>query len=162
MEYLDLMELDRELDDLKARRGMCAHCGEPVVRVHTDPSGVDPNEGWDDVVHEDGMRDLCDPEDPYAKAEEDLYYNDEEDRFIALSDLDDELNTLWSVARDNSSAIPECEWVEYAEQLADDLGMVDSDSSLRFYIDWEKWAEDLKMDYSSFDFEGTTYYVRSY
>jgi antirestriction protein len=51
---------------------------------------------------------------------------------------------------------------EYARQLADDIGAVDSDAGWpTSYIDWTAAAEALKMDYSSVEFDGETYWVRS-
>lgn len=48
--------------------------------------------------------------------------------------------------------------IEFAEQLADDIGLLDGmDESLRCYFDWESWARDLMFDY----FESNGYYFRN-
>lgn len=50
---------------------------------------------------------------------------------------------------------------EYAQQLAEDIGAIDSNASWpNNYIDWERAARELRMDYSAISFNGVTYYVR--
>ena len=49
----------------------------------------------------------------------------------------------------------------YAEELAEDCGMVSKDAKWpNDCIDWAKAAYHLKMDYSSVEFDGVTYWVR--
>lgn len=50
---------------------------------------------------------------------------------------------------------------EYAQQLAEDCGMVPHDLKwpLRC-IDWDAAARELKMDYTCVDFDGVTYWIR--
>lgn len=55
----------------------------------------------------------------------------------------------------------EDEFTEYARQIAEETGMVDLNSNMSNYIDWAAFANDLKMDYSEFTFEGYTYLTRS-
>jgi len=51
---------------------------------------------------------------------------------------------------------------EYAKQLAEDCGMVDANASWpNTCIDWERAARELQYDYTSVDFDGVTYWVRS-
>lgn len=53
-------------------------------------------------------------------------------------------------------------WVEYAQQLADDCGMVPSGLGWPVrHIDWEAAAEELRIDYSEVDYDGVPYYIRS-
>ena len=50
---------------------------------------------------------------------------------------------------------------DYARQLADDIGAVDSDLAWPYtHIDWEAAAASLQMDYTSVDFDGITYWIR--
>ena len=50
----------------------------------------------------------------------------------------------------------------YAQQLAEDIGAIPADLKWPFtHIDWESAAEELKQDYSTINFDGTDYYVRS-
>jgi antirestriction protein len=50
----------------------------------------------------------------------------------------------------------------YAQELADDLGAIPRDASWPCTcIDWEKAADELKMDYSSVEWNGETYLYRA-
>lgn len=52
-------------------------------------------------------------------------------------------------------------FTEYAEQLADDIGAIDSNAEWPLnYINWELAAESLKQDYTAVEFEGVTYWLR--
>lgn len=94
--------------------------------------------------------------------EDDELNEDELERLAALRELDNDLQDLASWAYNEPNAIAEPEFEEYAEELAYDIGMVERDSQIANYIDWEKWARDVKYDYTSFEFEGRTYLVRSF
>lgn len=67
-----------------------------------------------------------------------------------------------------ATLIRESYFVEYAKQLADDIGLMgpdywalDGTPQWPFtHIDWEAAAEDLKTDYSEYTFDGVTYYAR--
>lgn len=85
---------------------------------------------------------------------------DEEMRLFDLNEVIDELDLDGSAYNSMETAIPDADFEEYAEQLADDCGLVDRDSSMRFYIDWASFANDLKMDYTPFTFDGVDYWVR--
>lgn len=50
---------------------------------------------------------------------------------------------------------------EYAQELADDIGAINSEATWpNDCIDWERAARELQMDYTSVDFDGVTYWVR--
>lgn len=49
----------------------------------------------------------------------------------------------------------------YAEELAEDCGMINSDATWpNNCIDWERAARELRQDYSSVEFDGVTYWYR--
>jgi len=51
---------------------------------------------------------------------------------------------------------------EYAQELAEDTGMVKGDEGWPLnHIDWEAAADELKNDYFSVDFDGVEYWIRS-
>lgn len=51
---------------------------------------------------------------------------------------------------------------DYAEQLADDIGAIDSSASWPLNcIDWKRAAEELKVDYFSVDYDGVEYWIRA-
>ena len=50
---------------------------------------------------------------------------------------------------------------DYAEELADDIGAIPKDAQWPTNcIDWERAARELRMDYSSVDIDGVTYWTR--
>ncbi len=50
---------------------------------------------------------------------------------------------------------------EYAEQMAEDIGAVNSDGGWPAdCIDWERAARELQIDYTSVEFDGVTYWTR--
>lgn len=57
--------------------------------------------------------------------------------------------------------IPEHDFEEYAQSMAQDCGYVDADDPMAHYIDWAKWARDVQMDYSSIELDGFTFLYRA-
>lgn len=52
-------------------------------------------------------------------------------------------------------------FTEYAQELAEDCGMVDRNAKWPANcIDWEQAARELQYDYTSTDIDGVTYYFR--
>ena len=49
---------------------------------------------------------------------------------------------------------------EYAEELVKDCGYISGDVPSWIVIDWEETADNVKQDYTSIDFNGSTYYIR--
>lgn len=50
---------------------------------------------------------------------------------------------------------------DYAQELAEDCGDIPKESRWPLYcIDWEQAARALQMDYTSVDFDGSTYWIR--
>lgn len=50
---------------------------------------------------------------------------------------------------------------EYAQDLAEDCGMIPANLSWpASCIDWDQAARELQMDYTSVDFDGVTYWIR--
>ena len=91
---------------------------------------------------------------------------DEQERLKAIEGIAGDLgcDDLADYAENEPTAIPDHEFEAYAEELADDLGATDSRKTLGWplnHIDWKAAAEELQQDYSSFDFEGVTYWIRS-
>jgi len=88
-------------------------------------------------------------------------------------DLTDELSKLEAFVEDirnNSGDSPEDGatliadhyFERYAEELADDIGAIDRNASWPVNcIDWTKAASELQMDYSTVEYDGVTFWVRS-
>lgn len=52
-------------------------------------------------------------------------------------------------------------FTDYAKELAEEIGAVDSNASWpNNCIDWDFAARELQQDYSSFEFDGVTYWYR--
>lgn len=83
---------------------------------------------------------------------------DDEDRLKALSKLEDELGDLHVASRYKSPMCSDSDWREYCEEMADDCGMCERNSTLANYVDWDRWADDCQSDYSSVEFDGETYW----
>jgi len=58
------------------------------------------------------------------------------------------------------SFVSDYHFKDYAREIAEDCGMIDRESSMANYIDWDAWARDVRMDYSSVEVNGTTYWAR--
>jgi len=86
-------------------------------------------------------------------------------------DYGEELKALKSIADEcegygdwscGEILINEEHFEDYARELAEDIGAIPKDSKWPCTcIDWEQAAEELKADYTSVDFNGTTYYMRT-
>ncbi len=99
-------------------------------------------------------------------------------RIEELDDQDDideeeteELKTLKALQEEGQSYSPDWPcgsilinddyFTEYAQQLAEDIGAIDSKADWPLgFIDWETAADALKQDYGCIDFDGTDYWIR--
>ncbi len=88
-------------------------------------------------------------------------YNDEATEFTVLSALAEEASGYAEDWRHGATLVRDSYFEDYARQTAEDIGAIDPKAGwpLRC-IDWEWAARELLMDYTSVDFDGTTYYVR--
>ena len=79
----------------------------------------------------------------------------------SIADLEEEINS--SEWRHGLQLIADSYFTQYAEELAEDLGITSSKFQDWPYncIDWEKAASELQYDYSCVDFDGETYWYRS-
>ena len=82
-----------------------------------------------------------------------------------------ELATLQALADKASGYAPDWEYgealirdtyfQEYAEQLAEDIGAINSDATWpNNFIDWEAATEALQQDYTQVEFDGVDYWIR--
>lgn len=104
-----------------------------------------------------------------------LAYEDLEEAQHALKDEDpddvEELKVLLSLQEQaegycdwhyGETLIREGHFETYAESIAEDLGYTDRDVHWPHdCIDWEKAARELRVDYTSVDFDGETFLVRT-
>jgi antirestriction protein len=137
-DYIDSRDLLNELRDL---------LGDPYYEeCGNDPADAHREEGYEDLAEAWAALD-----------------DDDKARVQAIRTVLEELPET-TVDLGNSwgcTMIPESEFTAYAEELAEDLGvMPDPDHWPTMYIDWEAAAEALKADYTSIEFDGITYLCR--
>lgn len=87
-------------------------------------------------------------------------------------DEQDELDALYALQDEAEGYIPDWQYggtfytrealVEYTEELATETGYLapETPSWITRHIDWEAVAEEIMVDYTEFEFRGTTYYAR--
>src|SRR5208283_4356595 len=95
-----------------------------------------------------------------AKGElEDWDASEDSTELATLQTLADEGISEWE---DGATLIRDSYFEQYAEELADDIGAIDKNAGWPLTcIDWTKAAEQLQQDYSSVDYDGVDYWVRS-
>jgi hypothetical protein len=149
-DYLDLDALSAEFDALNELAITCDECeGDGANNADCQTC-----EGTG-VIDDAEVRMEC--EDCNDKSE---LSDEDEQRWSELSDLDYEIGLATCEDR---QAIPDCRFEEYAQQLAEDIGAISSDAQWPLNrIDWEAAADDLKMDYTQFSWDGSDYWVRTY
>jgi hypothetical protein len=88
------------------------------------------------------------------------YLDDEDGRELAsLRTLLHEVEQLTD--EDDETLISDAYFEDYARQLAEDVCEMPRDMGWPYrHIDWESAANALKIDYSSLEFEGVTYWLR--
>ena len=83
---------------------------------------------------------------------------DERDEMESLLSLKNEISEWF----DGATLVPEDEFEDYAREMAEDIGAINSSAGWPLHcIDWEWAARELAMDYSSVEYDGITYLVRS-
>ena len=86
---------------------------------------------------------------------------DEREELKALETLAEEASGYAADWRYGESLIRDSYFVEYAEQLASDIGAVDRNAGWpACHIDWDAAAESLKQDYTCVEFDGVDYWIR--
>jgi len=114
----------------------------------------------------DNSADVIDSRDIIARIEdlesdEESLDEDDKQELKNLKALADEASTSpdWKYGE---TLIRDSYFVEYAQELAGDIGAIDKNNSWPSRcIDWEQAAEELKVDYFSVDFDGVDYWIRA-
>jgi hypothetical protein len=78
----------------------------------------------------------------------------------ALESLAEEAEGYADDWKYGAALIRESYWVEYVQELLEDIGDLPKDLPHYIEIDWEKTARNIQVDYTSVDFDGVTYWVR--
>ena len=86
---------------------------------------------------------------------------DETEELDTLRDINRQGEDYASDWQYGATMIPRRDWVEYAQELAEEIGAISPDAQWPLsYIDWEEAANALEMDYSSIEVDGVEYLVR--
>lgn len=104
-----------------------------------------------------------------AKAQEahdlaaDAFSDVEAEELEKLESLRDEIGNKGDLIDDsNGPFVMDADFADYARELAEDIGAIDRNAGWPLgCIDWDRAADALKMDYSTVDWEGDTYWYRS-
>lgn len=83
------------------------------------------------------------------------------EELTALKNLADEGANESSDWAYGETLIHENYFTEYAQQLVEDIGDLPRGFPHYIVLDWEQTAENIKVDYSTVDFDGETYYIRN-
>nr|WP_317632307.1 hypothetical protein [uncultured Flavobacterium sp.] len=81
-------------------------------------------------------------------------WKDEREEIEAINSLENEVGSEFEYG---VILIPEDDFEEYCEELLKDCGDLPQNIPSYIEIDWSKTADNLKVDYSEVDFQGTTY-----
>ena len=142
MNILDTRDLDKRLNELEDERD---DLEDSLTEARIEAKDCDPEE---EEEYDDNVIDAIE-----ALKEWDEEYKEELDELYAMRDEISE----W---RHGEALIAEEDFAEYAEQLADDLYGVEQHWPFN-HVDWDAAADELKSDYSSIDYQGSTYLYRS-
>lgn len=83
----------------------------------------------------------------------------DQDRIDILTDL---LDAIGDEAQYGVALIPEDDFEEYAQQLAEDVGAINEDASWPArHINWKAAAQELRQDYQIVTFDGDDYLYRA-
>lgn len=114
----------------------------------------------DDYVPDDADDNmLADPVD-FSRQEWAIANPDDASELATLIALADEASG-YSDWTHGATLIRDSYFVTYAQQFAEDIGAIQDESSWPCTcIDWEEAARQLQQDYTSVEFDGTTYWIR--
>jgi hypothetical protein len=141
-DVIDSRDIIARIEELEGMTDTCPTCeGRGTLVAESD--------------NEDACK-TCNGEGTVAALDE-----DEEHELKALKQLADEASDYAADWTHGETLIRDSYFQRYAEELADDIGAIDSDAKWPLScIDWEQAARELQMDYTSVDFDGVTYWIR--
>jgi len=86
---------------------------------------------------------------------------EERDELAALKDLAEEAEGYAADWIHGEALIRRSYFETYAQELAEDCGMIDPSASWPMrHLDWEAAARELEQDYTTVDFDGEEYLIR--
>jgi len=86
---------------------------------------------------------------------------DNADELTALVELDKEGSDVAGDWTHGETLVRYSYWVDYCQELCEDVGDLPKNIPSYIEIDWEATAKNLAQDYSTIEWDGVEYYVRS-
>ena len=87
----------------------------------------------------------------------DVLDDEEREEIAAIKEIEDCVED-WQYG---ATLILDDHFVEYAQELAEDIGAIDPNAAWpATYIDWNAAADALRMDYTAVELQGYTYWTR--
>ena len=154
-DIIDSRDVIKRIEELESNRSdLVTALADATEARDTAPTSAGQDDEEILLTLSDAVRDAA-----KELADWDEDYDAEELKALkALAD-EGEASSSWS---DGEALIRDSYFQEYAEQFADDIGAIDRNATWPCNcIDWEKAAEQLQMDYTSVNFDGETYWIRS-
>ena len=93
-----------------------------------------------------------------SKSDDFLEYTDEYDKLVSLKEECEQYSSEWKYG---IALIHESYFEYYVQDLLSDIGVLPREIPWYIVIDWEKTADNIKIDYTDVDFDGETYYIRN-
>lgn len=152
-------------DDIIDTRDLIAHVDDlydTLCSMHEDYIQALYDAGdYPDGHDEDDIKEALTKEHPLDNFIEESEDSEADEYKSAKSFLDD-VESYTSECHSGETLIAEDYFQAYAEELANDIGAIDSKAGWPMnHIDWEAAADELKYDYSEVTWDGQTYLVRS-
>lgn len=151
MNILDTRDLAKRLEELQDERNTLVEAIDEAQEI------LDNSEEGNEEV--DGTVELSDLEKDVFDAKQDLidWDNDNKEELDDLEWIESEISE-W---RYGATLIDESDFVEYCQELLEDIGELPRDMPSHIVIDWEATADNLKAYYITVTYQGTYYLVRA-
>ena len=140
--YIDSRDLAKRLEELQDERQELLDALEEAEKELSDSEEEDKSELEESVTE--------------AKQALQEFELDNLEEMQELESLENEISE-WS---DGNTLIPEEDFVDYCQELCEDIGDVSRDLHSYIVIDWDATADNIKADYSEVEYQGNTYLVR--
>ena len=96
----------------------------------------------------------------FEEEEIESWKEDFEDELKEIEEIDDVENELGSEFEYGVTLVDVDDWEEYVEELLEDIGYIPKDFPSWIEIDWEATANNVKVDYTEFTYQGNSYLGR--
>jgi hypothetical protein len=158
---IDSRDIIQRIEDLRAQRDSL----QDEINSITD-AVVDARDELDDNEAEDRRQAL---EDVFEGLNEDLqravsnlfdFDAENHEEVTMLSAINDE-GQGYGDWEHGTTLIRETHFIDYCRELVVDIGAMPRDFPDYIVIDWEATADNLKVDYTTVDINGTDYYYRA-